>query len=728
MDEGATGKVSQDKNIKAQPPAASSVEPIPGISARRLWLFRVITAIAAPILLMVLLEVVLRVTGYGFPPSAFVKCTIKGRTVYCSNNKFGWRFFPPEISRWFHPLVVPADKPDNTYRIFILGESAAQGAPDPSYGFGRQLSVMLRRQYPSVNFEVYNAAMVAINSHTIVPIAKDCARLKPDLFVVYMGNNEVVGPYGAGTIFSSLSKNLSLIRFNIAMKATRVGQLMSRLAYVTSRADTRPKTWGGLEMFLGKQIRHDDEQMQYVYSHFRRNLDTIIRIAQKSGAKTIVSTVSVNLKDCPPLASMHHPVLDERQKQTFDSFYQAGLNLEKVKDFKVAIDNYLAAAEIDGTFAELQFRLGRCQWNVEEFDKAKESYVRAMELDTLRFRADTTINRIIREVGENKVGQDVFLVDAAAAFTGQSPHNCPGFELFFDHVHPVFSGDFLLAKTIFGRIEQILPDELKAQKAADGAVPGEDECARQLSFTVFDRIRLTQINLELIKKPPFINQAYHDEAIDFWGQKFQRLVSSINASTFKQATEQYEQAIKLNPADRYLRLNYFKLLQSDKRYVRAAAQQCRLIIEQYPFDFYTLAALADMETQMGQLDAALEHAVQAVKYMPTYSITNHIAGMVYQKLGQYKRAQKYIAEFVRLEPKSPVGYIKLAWLLGQQGKIGQAERVYRKGIKAVPDNASLHLNLSLLLRQKGRLEEAEKERRKAISLDPNIVSSPSPMN
>ena len=73
-------------------------QPFPPISARRLWLFRIIAAIIIPILLVVLLEVVFRIAGYGFPTSAFVKCNIKGQTVYCTNNKFGWLFFPPEIT------------------------------------------------------------------------------------------------------------------------------------------------------------------------------------------------------------------------------------------------------------------------------------------------------------------------------------------------------------------------------------------------------------------------------------------------------------------------------------------------------------------------------------------------------------------------------------------------------------------------------------------------------
>ncbi len=706
-----------NKDKKSKFSAANKSPAQMQISPKRLWLFRIIAAVVIPVLVLMLLEVTLHVTGYGYPAATFVRAKANGRTVYYSNPKFGWRFFPPEISRWFDPFVVPVDKTDNTYRIFILGESAAQGDPAPCYSFGRHLSVMLRSQFPSVNFEVYTAAMAAINSHAIVRIAKDCARLKPDLFVVYMGNNEVVGPYGAGTVFTPLSKSLLLIRMGVAIKATRVGQLMTRLVGIMGKG---PKIWGGLKMFLGKQIRHDDKQMLYVYSHFRHNLEDIIQIAQKSDDKIIVSTVAVNLKDCPPFASMHQPGLNEQQKQQFDEFSRKGILLEDSNDFEGAMGSYLTASEIDDTYAELQFRLGRCLWNLRQYDKAKESYARAMELDTLRFRADSTINRIIREVSESRQGQGVYFVDAAGEFAGQSPHKCPGFEFFLEHVHLNFSGNYLLAKMVFDQVEQILPDKIKAQKAADATFPSEDVCAKQLVFTAYDCLRATQLNLEIVSKQPFINQAYHEETVNFWRQKVEQLNNATNPAALAGALEQYEQAIKVNSTDRYLRLNYSKLLLKDGK-ISAAAEQCHLIIEKTPYDHNTLVTLAALEVQAGNIDSALEHAVRATKCMPTDPIANYLTGGLYLEKGLYRKAQEYIAEAIRLNPKFVLGYARLAQILGRQGKIEQAEKVYRKGVEAVPDNASLHLNLGLLLRGKGQFKEADKELQKAIELDPNVA-------
>ena len=45
--------------------------------------------------------------------------------------------------------------------------------------------------------------MTGINSHVILPLARDCEEARADVWVIYMGNNEVVGPFGAGTVFGS---------------------------------------------------------------------------------------------------------------------------------------------------------------------------------------------------------------------------------------------------------------------------------------------------------------------------------------------------------------------------------------------------------------------------------------------------------------------------------------------------------------------------------------------
>ena len=130
-----------------------------------------------PLLLLAALEITLRLAGYGFDPHFFKKMQIGGEDYYVQNDAFSYRFFPPQNARNPGVLRMRAVKPPGTIRIFVFGESAAMGDPEPAYGPARYLEVQLRQKFPGTKFEIVNVAFTAINSHVIVPIARECARL-----------------------------------------------------------------------------------------------------------------------------------------------------------------------------------------------------------------------------------------------------------------------------------------------------------------------------------------------------------------------------------------------------------------------------------------------------------------------------------------------------------------------------------------------------------------------
>ncbi|MDD5327722.1 MAG: tetratricopeptide repeat protein [Phycisphaerae bacterium] len=702
----------------SSPKRESSQESTTG---QHLWLFRIVAITVIPVLFFLLLEVSLRIVGYGYPPEAIIKGKSQGKDAYRDNVKFGWRFFPKTIARDFTPFVFPLNKPADAYRIFIFGSSAANGDPDEAFCFGRFLQTLLRQQYPKANFEVITAAMAAINSHVVLEIAKDCAQYQPDLFIVYLGNNEVVGPYGPGTVFSGFSSNLRLIRLGIAIKATKLGQLLTNLLELASAEGNRATEWQGLEMFLEKQVRADDKRMNNVYQHFDRNLRDICRAAHKAKAKTILCTVGANLKDCPPFACLHKQNLSETEKKKWDEIYQQAIIYESAGDYTKAVESYLAAGEIDDCYADLQFRLGRCYCEMNEYDKAKQRYTKARELDTLRFRADTRINESIRNVAGDKASEDVFLIDTAKALEENSPNEITGNELFYEHVHLNFKGNYLLAKTVFDEVEKVLPEQIKNQKTNEHPLPTEAECAQYLAYTNWDQYRIAKKVLNgFIKRAPFTNQLDHSEQVRKLEEDIEKLKDNLKPEEIEKAAAQYRFAIENNKDDWFLRWKYAKLLVEGPKDYEAAIEQYRLMLEY--LDYYAAQGiLGGLLGTLGDTQAAIDHNLRATEINPNCANAHYNLALAYQELGQIDKAIAHYYQTLRLRPSYLPQYNEFGTILYEQGKIDKAIELYRKGVYLMPDSMIMHCNLGLLLGKQGHKQKAIKELRTALQLEPNSI-------
>ncbi len=236
-----------------------------------------------PTTVLGMMELTLRLVGFGYPTGFLLPSQSDGQKVFVQNNRFGWRFFGEAMARIPEPICLSQVKNSNTVRIVVFGESAALGDPQPEFGLPRMLQAMLELRHPGTRFEVVNAAMTAIDSNVILPIARDCAAVDADIWVIYMGNNEVVGPFGAGTVFGQQAPPLPLIRANLALKTTRTGQFIDTLRSEIQRLPMDESEWGGMEMFLHQQVRADDPRMGAVYDHFARNLSDIIRVGRHGG-------------------------------------------------------------------------------------------------------------------------------------------------------------------------------------------------------------------------------------------------------------------------------------------------------------------------------------------------------------------------------------------------------------------------------------------------------------
>ena len=644
-------------------------------------MFRIIAVTVVPVALLLLAELLLVICGYGTSKSFFTKIT--GRATYTTNQTYGWRFFPRVVARQPVPCELAADKLANTCRIFVLGGSAAQGTPEPAFAFGRMLELMLEDNYPRTRFEVINVAMTAINSHVVRQIAADCAKHDPDLFVVYLGNNEVVGPYGPGTVFAGFSDNLSAIRWSIAARSTRLGQLLRDLGGQLGR-DESPSAWRGMRMFTRNQLAADDERLEATRSHFRQNLLDICRIASRADAEVLLCTVASNLKDSPPFASLHRADFTDAQQQQWQELFDKGIAFEKAGEHVNAVGAYLAAAEIDDGFAELRFRLARSYLASGDRSKAREHFVAARDLDALRFRADTRINQTIKQVAGEQP-DTVHLVDIVEAIgnSNQVVDGIVGNELFHEHVHLNFDGNALVAAAVFEALNRILPESIREHRPSDAAIPTRRTYAKRLAFSDWAQTTLQQQILDMTSVPPFTNQLDHELAQD---QRRQRVADSARRLASPRARQ-------------------------------AALDMHTRALERDPEDMQLTSLLAEMLSQTGDHSAASQHYRQLLRHIPDSGRWQIELGTSLARQGKSEEAAKWLKQGLKRLPNDPAGHVNLGIALMQTGKMNKAISQFRRVLAFEPDHFTAHSNLGVALLNMGLADEASVHLKRALELD-----------
>jgi tetratricopeptide (TPR) repeat protein len=563
------------------------------------------------------LELGLRLVGYGYSTRLFLPLQIAGENFLVPNEKFTYRFFPPALAR--APLSSPmaAIKPKGTYRIFLLGESAAYGDPDPSFGVGRYLEALLEVRYPTSDFEVVCVAITAINSHVILPIAKECAKHDGDMWVIYMGNNEMVGPYGAGTVFSEKAPSLEFVRSVLALKTTRLGQLMDQVITGLHGSSATPESWGGIAMFSKNQLSYDDPNRLRAYENFRGNLDDILRVGKEAGVPVILSTVACNLRDSSPFASLHPTNLTSKRLEEWQRLFQAGNDLEVSGSFQAALDIYAETAAIDADFSELQFRIGSCQLALNDNARALESLKRARDNDALSVRADTRINKIIMDAIHKNAGSSVTGVDAAQLISDQSPNGIPGKELFYEHVHFTMAGNYLLARILAEKVAERLPASITA---GGGERPAEEEstaCNRRLAVTLWDQKRVWDVALGRISGAPFTAQSSHARNLQYCKARMQEVDSRTTPSSPAHDDQMYKSALEAEPNDSLLRWNYAQFFERTGR-LSEAVKQGELICERLPHASWPHYFVGSVMARMGKTTEAADYIQRALRITPDF--------------------------------------------------------------------------------------------------------------
>ncbi|HZC25174.1 MAG TPA: tetratricopeptide repeat protein, partial [Candidatus Binatia bacterium] len=598
--------------------------------------------------------------------------------------------------------------------------------PRPNYGVGRYLEVLLAERFPQAKFEIINTGMTAINSHVILPIAQECARHEGDLWIIYMGNNEMVGPFGAATVFGWRAPPAWVVRLQLQLQRLRLVQLLQRLGQKIHGSGSPASGWHGMEMFTQNQVSPDDPRRQSVHRNFQRNLDDILRAGHKSGARIILSTVAVNLKDCPPFGSEPIPNTDAAK------LLQDAAAAADRGQFTNALPMLQRAITTSPKSAEAQFQLAGCLLRLTNGASSLPHFLQAVDDDTLPFRADSDINESIRAASRQFAENPVTLCDTTERLKAASPDGVPGEESFYEHVHLNPNGNHALALAWAEEVEKVLPPALK--RDAKPSWISQTECEELLGLTDWNRVSILEEILGRIQRAPFSGQSGNAQRVARLEKEINELHQHVTNETLAaRAREVYGRALGRAPEDYRLHENFAEFLEARKDLQSAIAERKKVceIIHDYYFPYYALgldlieagdlaearAALLKADVlKPGQADVRLEMARRLNPEEPRIPL---YLGEVLWKLDRHDEALAILREAIRLNPSNWEPHYRLASDLYQQKNFSDAATEYQAALQLNPTNVKMRLAFASALEQLGRPREASLQLEEALKLDPD---------
>jgi tetratricopeptide (TPR) repeat protein len=504
-------------------------------------------------------------------------------------------------------------------------------------------------------------------------------------------------------------------------------------------------------MFSGHELRYDEPARLRAYENFKINLEDILRAGRKAGVPMILSTVGCNLKDCSPFASLHAATLNETREANWNKIYQEGIALESAGKFPEALSNYARLGALDPCYAELHFRMGRCQLALTNAGQALHEFELARDYDALAFRADSRINQIIKDAANTHAGQGVHVLDAAALFARNSPEGIPGHELFYEHVHLNFAGNYLLGRAFAEQTAKLLPQPRTVNDQGQWA--SREFCDRRLAVSSWDRLRIWQEISSRNSGPPYSVQLTHAASMNLCNEQIRELKSRTESEPPGQTRELYEQALTLSPADNFLRFNFAQYLGAKGDLAQATEQAKRVceLLPQVPGQFSDVGNLLILQAKideaadyfaralairrdfvpalngLGQIlenrqkpDEALACFRRALRADPGDANAFINLGFLEQNRGNLTQAAVYYQRAAALQPQGPAGYFDRAVAAVALGQSANAIGLFGTAIELNPEFWQAHYLLGLQLAAEGKMDDAGRQFWKAILYRPDF--------
>lgn len=590
-------------------------------------------ALTIPVLFFVFLELGLRWGDYRGNTDLFLKMESLDNRYKIANPNFASRYF-------FYTTVVPnapaeaflTEKPENGFRVFVMGESSAAGYPYGFNGiFGRVVEDVLQDVMPDKHVEVITVAMSAINSYTLYDQVDEVLAESPDAIMIYTGHNEFYGALGVGSN-ESLGSFPGFVRFYLNIQNYKTflflrDQLTSLMKWIASAtANSSPS---GSETLMQQVVRDqaitlDSPVYELGKRQFDSNMNVILDKFTQAGVPVFIGSLASNLKD-------HRP---------FES---------------IATENHPAANEI--------FNQARAAYESGQMDRAKELFTYARDLDALKFRATTEFNDIIRELA---LRDGVVYVPVEEYLVEKSEDGIIGFDLMLEHLHPNATGYFHVGMAFAHAMKEV--DFLGNNADLSRWQPDQNYMDR-MYLSEFDHNVVDHRLMVLTGSWPFVKT----------GQGFRYNNYQYKSPADSLAFQVVNQNLRWDAAKVKLSEIYL-----DQGLTEKMIYEYRGLMRDQPFNDSPFLIVGQFLLDQGQLDEAEPYMLKAHEISPT-SYTYKMLGAIRVNRGEFSEGAKLLEQSLSLNPNDAQALFNLSGAYAQTGELSKALEIVNKLITISPN-------------------------------------------
>jgi len=548
-------------------------------------------SILFPLIILIIIELSLRVSGYGKDFSLFVNHPDPGtefKQYKIENPEIGAKYFQHLEFNAPTNDVFLKKKEEGSFRIFVMGSSSVVGFPyDPNLMFPRILQSRLQLAYPQINIEVINTAITAVNSYTLLDFTDEILDEKPDAILIYAGHNEFYGAFGVGSN-EGIGENRTLVLLHLKLMDLRFYQLIrntiNRIAASkpNSENDKKPKTLMS-RMVKNAEIAYNSPEYMLGLKQYRENMTSLLQMANRHGVKVFIGTLVSNLEDIKPFGSECNT-----DKETAENFYQ---------------------------LAQIEKRNGN-------YKLANELFTKARDFDCIRFRASSDINKAIEELA---IRYGANIVPVEQVFIENSPHGIIGNSLLTEHVHPNISGYFLMSSVFY---KSIVNSKIINSEVDSFSILPENLFRNSYGYTDLDSL-LGNHRIENLKYHwPFRKET--EAYVDY--RTFYKPLNLVDSMAFKVMVSK-----ELSGLQAHLELASIYQKQGKNN---LAFNEFKAIIRLAPSSPELLKEAGSFFISSGDLPLALECYVNSLKYQNSY-FANFRAGEICLIQNNLEKAAEY---------------------------------------------------------------------------------------